>query len=65
MNLNPEQVQPQERWDVENWCKILDQIIIRLGASLSPEIEIVKERDIIIAILALLRKLGIEARESV
>lgn len=64
LNLLPEQVQEQERWDNEGWEKILNQMSLVLGGTLlPPEENIMNSRHIIIVLLALLRHAEIIAKD--
>lgn len=55
LNLLPEQVQDENRWDNENWNKILNQILTHLGGSLSNS-QMVTNKSIVIVILALIQE---------
>lgn len=63
INLLPEQVQEKARWDSKNWMKIANQILGSLGACFVDVNNVINDRSIIIAILALLRELNIEGKE--
>lgn len=63
LNLLPEQVQEKDRWDRKNWKKICDKILAHLGGSITERNQVIDDRSIIIAILALLREVDIEAKE--
>jgi len=63
INLLPGQVQEKERWNNDSWRMICDSILAHLGACFVETGEVIDDRSIIIAILTLLRELGIEGRD--
>lgn len=63
LNLLPEQVQDENRWDRKNWRKICDSILAHLGGSVIESGQVITDRAIIIAVLSLLRNSNIEAKD--
>lgn len=68
IDLLPEQVQEESRWDIDGWNKIMNTILDHMAGALqgSPEkVGVVTPRDVIVVVLGLLRHIGIEAKDKV